>query len=256
MNARLGISVAILFLAGRGHAANLCDPSLKEETNSPVSYHMRGERCEGFYAQQVSSISLEIRSLVASFGAFDPARDEALTLAWTAPPGTTGTVRLRAFSFKPDNHYRMDTAVPAGRGSYRWPTDVLGPAGLHSQDLGVIAWIDLPGKGGAPRTVYLPLRVSTGAAAKAAAGYEVTLLPSARLSEVRLTVSRLNEQGQTAAVLRRNEELGYGYYPSNTPTAFSTNKLGPAGFYRVEVTAVPKSGLSVEQDLELYHPGE
>jgi hypothetical protein len=52
------------------------------------------------------------------------------------------------------------------------------------------------------------------------------------------------------------QELGYGYYPAATPTVFSTGKLGPAGIYRLVITAVPKSGLSVEQSLDLYHPGD
>jgi hypothetical protein len=254
MSVRIGLAVALLFLCGSAGAENLCDPGLPADTKSPLHYHMRGDRCEGLYAQQVSSVSVEIRSLVASFGPFDPAKDQELALAWTPPPGATGNVRLRVFSFKPGIYYRMDTAIAAGKGVYRWPTDVLASLGLHSQDLGLIAWIDLPGPGGTPRTVHLPLRVGSAGAAKG--GYDVSLFPSARLSEVRLTLSRLDAQGHIAAVLRKDEELGFGYYGSHEPIAFPTNELGPAGFYRLAVTAIPKSGLSVEQDVDLYHAGD
>ncbi|HWM92183.1 MAG TPA: hypothetical protein VN493_15570 [Thermoanaerobaculia bacterium] len=246
---------AILFMAGPAGAESLCDPGLAQDTDSPLAYHMRDDRCEGIYAQQVSAISVEVRSLVAGFGPFDPAKDPDLVLAWTAPPGSTRDVRLRAFSFKPRTYYRMDTAVPAARNAYRWPADILASVKLGREDLGLVAWIDLPGPGGASRPVHLPLRAGP-VAAKAEDGYEVTLIPSVRLSEVRVTVSRLDAQGNAAATLRRNEELGYDYYPTAAPTVFSTGKLGPAGFYRLVITALPKSGLSVEQDLELYHPGD
>jgi hypothetical protein len=215
---------------------------------------MRGDRCEGIYSQQVSSISVEVRSLVAGFEAFDPARDETLGLAWTVPPGSAQSVHLRAFSFKARTYYRMDTVVPAARSVYHWPSDVLASQRLGRDDLGLLAWIDLPGPGGTSRPVYLPLRAGAGAAQRDD-GYEVALVPSVRLAEVRLRISRLDSQGNVAATVQ-DRELGFGYYPSGVPTVFSTGKLGPAGFYRLAVTAVPKSGLSVEQDIEIYHPGD
>jgi hypothetical protein len=242
---------AMLLPAAAAGAESLCDPNLPQDSDSPVSYRMRGDRCEGLYAQQVSAISIEVRSLVAGFGSFDPAKDAELVLAWTAPPGGTRDVRLRAFSFKPRTYYRMDAKVPAARGAYRWPTDVLDSVKLGRDELGLLAWTDLPGS----RTVYLPLRVGAGVA-RPKDGYEASLIPSVRLSEVRLTVSRLDAQGNATATLRKDEELGYGYYPAGEPTVFSTGKLGPAGFYRLTVTAVPQSGLSVVQDIELYHPGD
>lgn len=245
---------ALLLPAGAAGAESLCDPNLPQDSKSPMAYHMRGDRCEGIYAQQVSSISIEVRSLVAGFGAFDPARNQELELAWTAPPGSKRDVRLRAFSFKPRTYYRMDTKVPSGRGTYLWPTDVLTSAELGKDDLGLIAWIDLPGPGGASRPVFLPLRAGAGAA-QGKDGYEVTLIPSVKLSEVRVTVSRLDDKGNAVATVQ-DRELGFGYYPSAQPTVFSTGKLGPAGFYRLVITAIPKSGLSVEQDVELYHAGD
>jgi hypothetical protein len=247
---------AVALLSGPAAAETLCDQGLKEDAKSPLSYQMRGDRCEGIYAQQVSSISLEVRSLVAGFK-FDPARDTELALAWTAPPGVPGNVRLRVFSFKPLTYYRMDTAIPVARGTYRWPTNILASEKLGRADLGLVAWLNVSGAEGTTRTVHLPLHAGPDAAGKKAhAGYEISLLPSVRLNEVRVTVKRLDSQGVEVATLRLDEELGYGYYPSNTPTVFSTGTLGPAGFYRVRITAVPKSGLSTEQEIDLYHPGD
>jgi hypothetical protein len=92
--------VALLLPVGSASAGSFCDPSLEKGEDSPLSYRMRGDRCEGIYAQQVSAVSVEIRSLVAGFGPFDPDKDEELELAWTAPPGSIQDVRLRAFSFR------------------------------------------------------------------------------------------------------------------------------------------------------------
>lgn len=246
---RSTLCLALLLLSASAEAtSSLCDPDLPQDSKSPMAYHLRGDRCEGIYAQQVSAVSVEVRSLVAGFGAFDPARNEKLELAWTAPPGSTGDVRLRAFSFKPRTYYRMDTAVPAARSAYQWPTDVLASAELGRADLGLIAWMDVAG-----RPVHLPLRAA--GAVKGDAGYEVSLVPSMRLSEVRLKVSRLDGKGKAKETVQ-DKELGIGYYPGAQATVFSTGKLGPAGFYRLVVTAIPKSGLSVVQDIELYHPGD
>lgn len=253
---RVAFCLAVLPLRPVPAAAeSLCDSNLPHDSKSPVAYRLRGDRCEGIYAQQVSSISVEVRSLLAGFGSFDPAKTEKLDLAWIAPSDSKRGVRLRAFSFKPRFYYRMDTEVPADQTVYHWPTDVLSSVELGKDDLGLIAWIDLLRQGGSSRSVYLPLRAGAGAK-QGDAGYEVSLVPSVRLSEVRLTVSRLDAQGNVVAKLRQNEELDIGYYPSDKPTVFTTGKLGPAGFYRLEITAVPQSGLSVQQDIELYHAGD
>ncbi len=254
---RMILCLSALLLPAELPAAesSLCDQNLPQDSDSPVAYRMRGDRCEGIYAQQVSSISIEVRSLVAGFGPFDPAKDRELELAWTAPPGSTRDVRLRAFSFKPRTYFRMDTALPAVRGVYHWPAEVLASQKLGRDELGLLAWIDMPGPGSSTRQVYLPLRAG-GGTAKAGAGYELALFPTARLTEVRVTVSRLDAQGKTVATLRSDEELGYDYYAAGEPTVFSTGKLGPAGFYHVEVTALLRNGSSVHQDLDLYHSGD
>lgn len=246
--------IPILFLSVPVGAESFCDPNLLGDSKSPLTYKLREDRCEGFYAQQVSSTSLEVRSLVAGFD-FDSARDAELALAWTAPPGVPGNVRIRAFSVKTLTYYRMDTAVPAARGMYRWPANILASQKLGQADLGLVARINVPGPGGATREVLLPLQAGA-AAKKSETGYEVTIIPPVRLHEVRLTVSRVDAQGEPVATLRRDEELGYAYYPSGKPTVFSTGTLGPAGYYRLTIKAILKSGSSTEGEIELYHPGD
>lgn len=249
---------ALTLLAGPAGAASYCDPALEQKSDSPMAYRMRGDRCEGSYAQKVSSVSLEVRSFVESFGSFDPAKDSELVLTWKAPSGVdgTGNVRLRALSFKPRTYFRMDTAQPAAKGSYRWPTEILAGERLGRDDLGILAWTELPGPAGRNREVYLPLRAGAKAAAAADQGYDVTLVPSARLREVRVTLSRIDSRGTVLNTLRRNEELNYGYYPPDKPTVFATGKLGASGFYRLQVTAAPASGLPVDCEIDFYHAGD
>lgn len=261
MSHRLSIgqcAVALLLLCAPAGAESFCDPHLEKKSTSPMAYRDRGNRCEGLYAQEVSALSLDVRSLVAGYGSFDPGKDQDLVLAWTPPPGAKETVRLRAFSFRQRHYFRMDTAVPAARTSFGWPTDLLASEELLQEELGMIAWMDLPGPGGTTRKVYLPLRAGNGAGGQPEDGYEIAVVPSKRLKTVHVTVSQLDPFGEAVVkTLRRNEELGNGFYHSNEPTFFSLGKLGAAGFYRVEITATPDSGAAaVKQKIELYHPGD
>ncbi|HEY2293843.1 MAG TPA: hypothetical protein VGM86_24325 [Thermoanaerobaculia bacterium] len=251
------LAIVLLVLLGcpsrPARAESFCDPALAENTNGALTYKMREDRCEGIFAQQVSSPHLEIRSLVGTLQPFDPEKDREVVLAWTAPPGSNRYVQLRAFSFKQLVYYRMDTKVASGHSTYLWPTDVLDSVGLGQADLGLLAWTELTEPGGTKREVYLPLRIGTGSP-KAEAGYTVAFVPSTKLSEVRVKVSRLAGQGDPTVL--RDEKLVEEYYPNGEPTTFPTGKLGPVGFYRVTITALTKSGSSIVQDFDLYHPGD
>jgi hypothetical protein len=247
---------ALYLLSEPAGAAAFCDPGIPQNTRSPLGYHLRdGDRCEGTYEQPVAAASVEVRSLVASFGEFDLNQDLALELTWDAPPGSTQEVHLRAFSFKEGIYYRMDTAVPAVRGVYLWPTRLLAALDLGHADLGLIAWIDLPGPGESTRQVYLPLRVAQGTV-RAGDGYKVSLVPNRELSAVDVTVSRLDEQGNAITQLHATRELGIGYYPNGEPTDFFTGRIDAEGYYRVEITAILKGGQPIVQKLDIYHPGE
>jgi hypothetical protein len=111
----------------------------------------------------------------------------------------------------------------------------------------------MPGLAGKSREVYLPLRAGAKAAAAGEEGYEVTVIPSQRLREIRVTVSQISAEGEVLKTLRRDEELGYGYYPPEQITVFSTGKLGAPGFYRLEVTGKTGSGFPVDCEIDFYH---
>lgn len=230
--------LALSAASGRAQAQSNCDPSLPDHSTSTMAYRQRGDRCEGIYAQQVGTVTLEVRSLVRGFGPFDPAKSPHLTLEWQAPPNHSGDLHLRAFSFKPRTYFRMDTKLPSTRGLYRWPTDVLAGVGLGRDDLGVVAWIETPDSKVAD-VIYLPLKIIGNGLGDGATEIQATIVPSNRLQDLRISISRVDESGREVESLRHDQELGYGYYPSNQRIDFSLDEAKAPGYYRVKVAARP-----------------
>lgn len=252
-----GFSLAALALfAGPREAPPYCDAELLRVPRSPTSYQVRGDRCEGIYAQQVSTVSVDLRSFVKGFGAFNPETQSLLELTWKAPAGIVQNVRLRAFSLKSRIYFRMDTAQPATQGSYRWPTEILAGERLGRDDLGVLAWVEMRGPEGKAREVYLPLRAGTP---QTLDGYDVTLVPSKKLKRILLTVIQIDDEGnkvRETAVTNKDVGGELAYYASNEPAVISTGKLGAPGFYRLEIKATAASGDAVIKDIDFYHSGD
>jgi hypothetical protein len=247
---------ALAFSAGPQEAPPYCDAELLHVPKSPTSYQVREDRCEGIYAQQVSTVSVDLRSFVKGFGELNPETQTFLDLTWKPPAGIVQNARLRAFSLKSRIYYRMDTAQPAARGSYRWSTEILAGEKLGREDLGILAWIEMPGPAGKAREVYLPLRAGTP---QTLDGYEVTLVPSKKLKKVLLTVIQTDEKGnkvRDTGITNKDIEGELAFYPSNEPTVISTGKIGAPGFYRLEIKAMTASGDAVIKEIDFYHSGD
>ena len=73
-------SLAVLAApAQQQKAPAYCDAELLlRAPKSPTRYQERGDRCEGIYAQQVSTVSLGLRSFVKGFGDFNPETQKRL----------------------------------------------------------------------------------------------------------------------------------------------------------------------------------
>lgn len=246
---------ALAFSAGPQGAPAYCDAELLHVPKSSTSYQVRGDRCEGIYAQQVSTVSVDLRSFVKGFGKFNPETQASLELTWKAPDGIVQNARLRAFSLRSRTYYRMDTARPAAGGSYRWPTEILAGEKLGDGDLGILAWVEIPGPSGKARQVYLPLRAGTS---QTLDGYEVTLVPSKKLQKVLLSVIQTDEKGHDLKELLSDKDVGgeFAFYPSNEPTVISTGKIGTPGYYRLEIKAMAASGEAVTKEIDFYHSGD
>jgi hypothetical protein len=249
---------ALAFSAAPPEALPYCDAELLHEPKkpkSPTSYQIRGDRCEGIYANQVSTVSVDLRSFVKGFGKFNPEKQDSLEMTWKAPDGIVQNARLRAFSLRSRTYYRMDTAQPASNGSYRWPTEILAGEKLGNEDLGILAWIEMPGPSGKARQVYLPLRAGTS---QTLDGYEVTLVPSKKLKKVLLSVIQIDEKGNDVKKLVSDKDVGgeLAFYLSNEPTMILTEKIGPRGYYRLQIKATAASGEAVTKEIDFYHPGD
>jgi hypothetical protein len=149
----------------------------------------------------------------------------------------------------------MDTVKPAAEGSYLWPTEILAGANLVREDLGILAWIEMPGPGGKPREVYLPLRAG---GPKTLDGYEVTLVPSKKPKKILLTVLQTDDKGNSLKTLLADKDIGgeHAFYLKDEPTTFTTGKLGPPSFYRLQIKAIAVSGEAMIKDIDFYHPGD
>jgi hypothetical protein len=249
------LGAALPLAGGEPPGGDLCDPGLELESDSPIAYRMRGDRCEGVYWLKVNSDDLRVESWTAWFEDYEYGDSRPLRVGWSLPPGAAGPVRLRAQALKPQTYYRMDTRLPGMGTPWAWPTDVLGGLRLGRADLGIVGWTSLPLGSGKEEPVYLPLTVGQGEAARPD-GYRVVLVPGERLVEVTWSLAPgLAATGLPGAPLAGGP-LGYGYYPARQPTVFTVPAPSEPGLYVLSLHADMRTGGPADRDLWFYHPGE
>jgi hypothetical protein len=206
------------------------------------------------YVRQVAGAVLSVASLTRAFAEYDPDSTARLALAWAAPAGD-GPVHLRVRGIRRDLYYAMDAVRPAGSRGYEWPTSILAAQRIRRPDIGVLGWTRAT-IGGVDRPVYLPLRVAParpGAAAPAAAGYEVVLYPNVRLDEVFVTLTALDAGGRVRATVKRGEALGLGFYPAERPVRVRLADPGAPGLYLLEISARAAGGAAATVEPVLFY---
>jgi hypothetical protein len=223
-----------------------CDPSLDPSTADPWGYRIRGERCEGTYAQPVAGTPLIIASFTERFVAFDPESTTSLSLRW--PAFESGPVRIRAIALRRRFHYRMDAEQPASAGEWEWPANLLSALDLGRPDLGVIAWTHRM-EGDTERDILLPLRIDAGEAPDSDGDYALVVMPQIELTEVFVSVSRMDADGRATEWLRDEEPLGFGYYPADRPIEITIARPAGPGLYRVQLGARIRAGGSLSTEL-------
>jgi hypothetical protein len=246
-----GLLLVLLDTPGTLLAKEHCDPHLVKQPGHPQGYEDRGDRCEGLFIREVSgSGGLLVASLTDALEPFDPGAEKDVLLEWRLPePGST---RIRVFGLKRRVYYRMDTLRPSGPTSYRWPTDVLVPLKLSSRDVGIVAWTRQT-VGGEPQDVYVPVRVRPTGPKEQPRRYTLLLMPGAELREVYVTLSPLRSDGRTGPPIKRQEPLGYGFYPAERGIAVQLPELRTPGLYQLEIGAILTHGGSTTRSLVLYH---
>jgi hypothetical protein len=231
----------------------VCDGAVEGRKGDPNTYRLRGDRCEGTYAQKVSGSSrLLIASVVESFEAIDDSSPLSLNVAWTPTPQP---VALRAYSIRPNLFYRMETVRPAPATTYAWPTDVIRALDITNADIGVVGTTSRD-VGGTQRTVVVPLRISQKRAAVRSTRYRVTVWPSQELKDVFVTVALLGADGKPKTYVQRDENIAYGFYPAERGIDITLKALTTRGAYLVRVGATLASGGSATEQFTLYHAGQ
>jgi len=229
-----------------------CDSNLERRSLGPHGYALRGERCEGIYVKEVGGTVLTLASFTESFEPYDSTTPGLLVVEWTAPGGDS--LRLRARGIRQDLYYQMDVVRPSGRGSHRWqwPTDVLSAQRIGRSSIGVVAWTQHV-VGEVRRDLYIPLRV-TREGDSSSGSYELILYPGVRLAEVYVTLAAVGPDGKPTGFVRRDEPLGYGYYPAEHPIRVPISDLRESGIYSLEIGARLTRGGSAALTLFFHHP--
>jgi hypothetical protein len=138
----------------------------------------------------------------------------------------------------------MDAERPASAGEWEWPANLLTALELERPELGVMAWTHRI-EGDTERDVLLPLRIDQGEATDTAADYTLVVVPQVELTEVWVSVSRMDADGLPVEWLRDEEPLGYGYYPADGAIEIAIARPATAGLYRVQLGARIRAGGSL-----------
>jgi hypothetical protein len=135
----------LLFCCVEGFAPAAAESLCNDVPTIPgaIGYQPRhnAERCEGFYRQEVAG-TLEFLSLVNGPINYDLVSDKILTVSAPALRELQNSqLFLTARALQAGTNYRMD-AVISPSGKFMWPlNEVLAPAKLGPDSIGVVAWI-------------------------------------------------------------------------------------------------------------------
>jgi hypothetical protein len=239
-------------LSMQGTTEGHCDPDLRSSGDDAYGYRLRQDRCEGIYIPGVGRTTLLVASLIESFEDFNPAANQNLQVDW--PALGDNNVHLRARAFRHKLYYRMDSLRPAGNNTYTWSPNLLAIFNLKKNELGVVARTQFK-VGATKREVYLPLRIRQQSKASEGGNYQLVLLPGAEVTEVYLNLAPVKPDGSLGNFLKKNQALGYGYYPAERKITIILPELATTGIYYLGISATFSGGGSYEEKLWLYHRG-
>jgi hypothetical protein len=229
---------------------DFCDPGLRQVSGAD-GYQMRGDRCEGLYAQPLSATTdLQVVGLYRMDERIALESNRAVQLAWHAGDSHS-PIHLRIYSLNPRVYYRMDALRPAGTQSYSWSPDVARSVGLSLQELGFISWIE--GADAQSQPVYLPLTVGNGD--PSAQSVRVLAISQQRLTEVYVTVASLLSDGQPNQYIDKERPLQRGFYPPERPITVVLSELSGEGLYVMELGATFGSNDSAATSVLFYSAG-
>ena len=227
-----------------------CDHHLKPVPGG-VGYARRaeGQRCEGLYQSTVSSVRLQLVSVLKGKLEFDPERHQILNVTAPEVPGTENRpVRVRAVALPLKTYYRMDAVLPRG-GALKWPLqDIIERIQLSADNIGVYGWVhDKEGR------LFVPLSVTAGDDVAAGTGTEpVRIIVRSAVDLARLVWRTADEDGQ---VLDQQE---YATAPlrAGHPIVL-TLAAGNTAVLKVDIAGLPlQSDRWAKLRLRVLRPGE
>ena len=135
---------------------DVCDNRLRPISgNLGYGWRKPGALCEGLYQAPVTATGLDVVSLLRGKLRFDLDRDRQLRVSAPDLSGlASGPVRVRAVALPLKTYYRMDATLPADH-ALVWPVgEVLYPARLNADRIGVFGWV-----GSETDKTFVPLMV-------------------------------------------------------------------------------------------------
>jgi hypothetical protein len=239
-------------LSAQSTAEGHCDPLLRPSRDDPYGYRLREDRCEGIYIREVAGTTLLVASLIESFEDFNPSASQNLQVEW--PALGDANIRLRAQAFRHRLYYRMDSLRPAGNTTYTWSPNLLAAFNLKKGELGVVARTHFK-VGATERDVYLPPRIKQQSKTSEGGNYQLVLLPGTEMTEVYLNLAAVKPDGSLGTFLKKDQALGYGYYPAERKITIILPELKTTGIYYLGISAALSGGGSHEEKLWFYHRG-
>jgi hypothetical protein len=163
MNLRILLRRVILLLLLADSPATAqpqpCSDLLASGAQLAYRFRANDARCEGLFIPRSATPGVEIASLTLGPVHWRPTQDAVLLID---VPGSAESLQLRGMALPPEGPYRLLAVLPTGR-TFRLPLqDVIQPARILPQDLGLVA-IRRERIVGAE--VFVPVRVSTVASA-------------------------------------------------------------------------------------------
>ena len=190
----LALALLLAVPAPAAAQAQACDRHLKPVPGG-VGYAWRaeGRLCEGLYQSTVSSVRLQLVSLLRGELAFDLERHRSLNVrAPEVPLLADRPVRVRAVALPLKTYYRMDAVLPP-EGALQWPLhDIIGRVSLPASKIGVYGWVE-----GDEGQLFVPLSVTPGDdAAAGTAAAPIRIIVRSAVDLERLVWRTATEDGQ------------------------------------------------------------
>jgi hypothetical protein len=114
----IGFWIALFILPAAANDVE-CPPGVQPASDGPLSYQPRGDRCEGLFAQRVSTTGLRI----AAFHQHPARYDETYTALDIYSGEAASPKTLTVTSLRPRQFYRMDTIFDGD--NYSLPLDLV-----------------------------------------------------------------------------------------------------------------------------------